>query len=159
MHFLKRGRKGKQRVMSIKLDMSKAYDRVEWDYLEQVLRVFNFPPRLTSLLMLWVRSATYSIMINGEPRSFIQPCRGLRQGDSNSLSPYLFLLCIEGLVSLVNVDAANSSLRGLTVCRGALEINHILFADNSLFFARLRNLFPKAAGNPKTIWVEFGAMY
>lgn len=82
--------------MSIKLHMSKAYDRVEWDYLEHVLRAFNFPSHMISLIMLYVKSTTYSVKVNDEPRGFIQPSRNLRQGDPLSL--YLFLLCTKGLV-------------------------------------------------------------
>lgn len=73
-------------------------------------------------------------MVNGEPRGFIQQSRGLRQG--NPLSPYLFLLFIEGLVSLLNDLVANNSLIGLKVCRGAPNIKHLLFVDDSLIFCK-----------------------
>lgn len=135
VHFLKRGKKEKRGSMSIKLDMSKVYNRVEWDYLEDVLMVFNFPPRMISLLMLCVKSATYSIMVNGEPRCFIQPSRGLRQGVP--LFPYLFFLYTEGLDSLLNFTVADRSLRGLRVCRSAPEINHVLFVDDTLIFCKV----------------------
>lgn len=75
-------------------------------------------------------------MVNGEPRGFIQQSRGLRQGDP--LSPYLFLLFIKGLVSLLNDVAANNSLMGLKVCRGAPNIKHLLFVDDILTLCKAK---------------------
>lgn len=84
--------------------------------------------------MLCVKSATYMVMVDGEPRCFIQLSKELRQ--VVPLSPYFFLLCIEGLVSLLNSVVANKSLRRLRVCQGAPEINHLLFVDDSLIFCK-----------------------
>lgn len=120
--------------MSLKLDMSKTYDKVEWDYLEQVLLILNFPSQFVHLLMFCVKFVAFSMLVSGQLRGLILPRRGLRQGDTPS--PYLFLLCAESLVHLLKMAAVNS-LKGIRVCHGAPKINHLLFVDDSLIFCKI----------------------
>lgn len=56
--------------------------------------------KMVELITGCVLSATFSVLINGIPKGHIIPSRGLRQG--NPLSPYLFLLCTEGLINLLS---------------------------------------------------------
>ena len=67
MHCINQRRKGKEGLMAIKLDMSKAYDRVEWGFLEVMMRKMGFQDRWTSLMMMCVNTVSYSVLINGEP--------------------------------------------------------------------------------------------
>ena len=85
--------------MVVKLDISKAYDQVEWKFLQKIMLKIGLPKQWVNLAMETVRTASYSILINGEAKGFITPSRGIKQGDL--LSPYLFLLCAEGLSSLI----------------------------------------------------------
>ena len=96
---MKRHKTGETGFMTVKLDMSKAYDRVEWGYLENLMRKMGFNERWIGLVIVCVGIVTYLILINGEPQGMIHPMRRIRQGDP--LSPFLFLLCTEGLHGLI----------------------------------------------------------
>ncbi|XP_050207367.1 uncharacterized protein LOC126656793 [Mercurialis annua] len=80
------------------------------------------------------QAVSFSVMINGYPYGYIIPQRGLRQGDP--LSPYLFLLCIEGFSAMLRKGEVDGKLTGGTVCRGIPTINHLFFADDSILFAK-----------------------
>ncbi|XP_042983163.1 uncharacterized protein LOC122312584 [Carya illinoinensis] len=134
IHYLRQKRYGKTGYMSLKLDMSKAYDRVEWTFLQSLMDIMEFHPRFVHLIMCCVWSVSYSVLLNGEPKGPIVSSRGLRQGDP--LSPYLFLLCTEGFISLLNMARLDRSVGGLKICQGAPTINHLLFADDSLVFCK-----------------------
>ena len=99
MYHIRRKKSGKMVEMASKLDMSKAYNRVEWVFLEKIMQKMGFADKWRALIMKCVTTVSYSIKINGKPRGCIVPSRGIRQGDP--LSPYLFLLCVEDLSALI----------------------------------------------------------
>lgn len=134
LHCLRNHKTGDSGFMAIKLNMSKAYDQVEWVYLENLIRKMGFNEKWISLVMVCVKTATYSILVNGEPQGMIHPTRGIKQGEP--LSPFLFLLCTEGPHGLINHAANTGGIKGFSLCRRGPELTHLLFADDRLLFCR-----------------------
>jgi hypothetical protein len=129
-HYMKTRKHGKDGYAAVKLDMSKAYDRVEWEFLERIMRKLGFHERWIRLVMGCISSVKYQVRVNGSLTDVITPQRGMRQGDP--LSPYLFLLCAKGFSSLLNKAEVRGELEGIRICNGAPRFNHLLFADDSL---------------------------
>ena len=114
--------------------MSKAYDRVEWSFVEALLLKFGFDPRWVSMIMKCISSVSYQVLINGKAKGNIVPSRGLRQGDP--LSPFLFILCTEVLISHIQQAELSKSITGIKIAKECPSITHLLFADDSLFFCK-----------------------
>ncbi|XP_058724620.1 uncharacterized protein LOC131596076 [Vicia villosa] len=133
-HWMKKKTKGKRGVMALKLDMSKAYDRLEWDFVTEVLSSMGFPASMVTLIRNCISTVSYKVLINGQPSVTFSPERGLRQGDP--LSPYLFILCFDVFSGLIKHEAAANKIHGISVARKAPVITHLFFADDCLLFAR-----------------------
>lgn len=129
-HFLQRKRSGPVGYAAIKLDMSKAYDRVEWSFLRDMMERLGFDREWIKLIMKCISTVKYQIKVNKDITDIIYPQRGLRQGDP--LSPYLFLICAEGFSAMIHEAELNGSLKGIMICREAPCFSHLLFADDSL---------------------------
>lgn len=92
--------KGKNGNLLMKLDMTKAYDRVQWSFLYAVLRRMCFPEQWIVLVKHYIENSWFSILVNGEPAGFFKSSSGLKQGDR--LSPALLLnIYLEGSINCV----------------------------------------------------------
>jgi hypothetical protein len=118
-----------------KLDLSKAYDRVDWCFLRQVMERLGFHSNFMQWIMTSVTTVQYSVCLNGTDLSPFRPSRGLRQGDL--LSPYLFLLVANCLSLLVKSYEKHGLMSRVRVCRRSPSISHLLFADDSVLFFKL----------------------
>ncbi|XP_060965485.1 uncharacterized protein LOC115720373 [Cannabis sativa] len=130
VHAIKNKTAGKHGIASLKLDMSKAFDRVEWKFLDEVMKKMGFANGWVSLIMSCLTTNRFSFLINGEVTGSLTPRRGLRQGCP--LSPYLFLICAEGISRLLQREQDLGNLHGFKLTRRAPMISHLLFADDSL---------------------------
>ena len=110
IHYMKRKNKGKQGDVAYKINISKAYDKIDWGFLRGIMLKFGFDNRWVDLMMLCVSTVRYNVLVNGREVGPIIPKRGLWQGDP--LSPYLFILCAEGLSSLIKRAESEGVLHG-----------------------------------------------
>jgi hypothetical protein len=125
VHVMRRRKKGRNFSCAVKLDMMKAYDRVEWHYLEAIMSKLGFSDNTVRLILKCVSSVRFTVRVNGELLQYFTPSRGLRQGDP--ISPYLFLLCSQGFTALLNNFGGGHVDRGIRVSSQSPWINHLLF--------------------------------
>ena len=119
--------------MVLKLDMEKAYDKVDRSLLHFILLHINILLNVSKWIMSCVNSTSFAVLINGSPSIFFKGTKGLRQGCP--LSPYLFLLIIEGLSLKLRKAKEDKQISGVKVF-GSIFISHTLFVDDAIIFGR-----------------------
>ncbi|KAG7547788.1 Ribonuclease H domain [Arabidopsis suecica] len=134
LHYLKTSKAQMNCYMAVKTNMSKAYDRLEWGFIQAVLERMGFHPKWTHWIMQCISTVSYSFLINDSVQGCVTPTRGIRQRDP--LSPYLFILCSEVLSGLCRKVQEDGTLPGIRVSLGSPRVNHLLFADDTMFFCR-----------------------
>jgi hypothetical protein len=138
----------------LKIDLSKAYDRVSWLYIRLLLTHLGFEVPFITWIMSCLTSTSFAVLINGSTSPFFTPERGLRQGCP--LSPLLFLLVAEGLSRALTQGKTTGELSGIKISQ-ALSLTHLLFVDDVLLFSGgsrreaetlrdILSLFSKATG-------------
>jgi hypothetical protein len=118
-----------------KLDMEKAYDHVDWNFLLYILKRCGFGERWCSWIKHCISTVWFSILINGSPSGFFSSSRGVRQGDP--LSPFLFVLVMEAFSRIIGAIYSRGLISGFFVGardHGQVEVSHLLFAYDTLVF-------------------------
>lgn len=131
-HKIQYSKNQRDNYCAYKLDLAKAYDRVDWRFLEGALLNLGFHERWVNWVIKCVTSVSFKVKCNDEMLEPFRPSKGLRQGDP--LSPYLFLFVADGLASLLRKEVLGGSLNPLKVAWNSPGILNFLFADDSLLF-------------------------
>jgi hypothetical protein len=114
----------------LKVDFEKAYDSVDWGFLDFVLQKFGFCSKWRAWMRACVCAGSMSVLVNGSPTSEINIKRGLKQGDL--LAPLLFLLVAEGLSLLMNRAVALNRFHPFFVGAGGVLVSILQYADDTL---------------------------
>ncbi|XP_071689267.1 uncharacterized protein [Rutidosis leptorrhynchoides] len=100
-------RKKHDKCLIFKVDLEKAFDCLNWDFLMEVMELMGFGVKWRSWILTCIKSASISILVNGSPMDEFKFERGVRQGDP--LSPFLFIIVAEGL-NLLTKSAVQNGL-------------------------------------------------
>ena len=133
-HYIKKARTKNKGFMGIKLDITKAYDSLEWHFIENTITVMGFPTTIINNIMQCIRFVSFSIIVNGTPTDSFQPQRGIMQGDP--LSPYIFICCTEVLFGLITKSQQDDIIHGISIATNAPSISHLLYAEDNILFCR-----------------------
>ncbi|XP_074342709.1 uncharacterized protein LOC141680358 [Apium graveolens] len=135
-HFIHRKTQGLTGVAGLKIDVSKAYDRLEWRFIEFMLQKFGFPQIWIERVMKCIRMVSYSFLRDGQIFGNVVPQRGVRQGDP--ISPYIYIICAESLSRLMKRYEDVGLVHGCKIARGAPPVSHLLFADDCYLFFKAK---------------------
>ena len=120
--------------MFIKLDMAKAYDRVEWIFLQNILVAFGFCHQWVDWIMSCVTSTSFFVLMNGIPLESFSASRGLRQGDP--IFPYLFIILAKGFGHFLKFCVHQGLIHGWKLSDGLPPLSHLQFVDDTSFMGQ-----------------------
>lgn len=125
--------RGKKGGMILKVDLEKAFDRLEWSFIRATLNCFKFPPKIVSLIMFCVNTSSIEVIVNGRKTEAFLPSREIRQGDP--ISHYIFILCMERLSRIIDAQVNVGTWSPLKISRQEPAISDLFFADDLTLFA------------------------
>lgn len=114
-----------------KVDFAKAYDSVNWKFLEEMMEGFQFNAKWRRWIKACVESASASVLVNGSPCGEFKLRKGLRQGDL--ISPFLYLMVAEGLSLLMQKAVDVGDFKPALIGRKKIVVSHLQYADDTVF--------------------------
>eukprot|EP00253_Pinus_taeda_P029932 PITA_29932 len=117
--------------MLLKIDLSKAFDSICWEYMQKILKAFGFDAAWIRWISSLISSIFFSILVNGIPSSTFHPSRGIRQGDP--LSPFLFVIMAEGLGRSIKAAISIGNFKGISIHQAPTS-SHQQFVDDNMIF-------------------------
>lgn len=115
----------------LKVDLQKAFDSINWDFVLNTLEALEFPSHFRKLVSQCITTTRFSVSVNGELCGYFKGTKGLRQGDP--LSPYLFVIALEVFSQMLNVKFRAGDI-GYHPNTADLEVTHLAFADDLMIF-------------------------
>lgn len=126
--------KGHKRLFAWKIDLSKAYDRMSWRFIEHILGEIGWPLNLIQLIMSCTTFISYQVCVNGELTSSFRPQNSIRQGEP--FSHYLFVLCIEKLSHIIFDIVRQNKWKPMKSSQSSPAVCHLFFADDLILFSK-----------------------
>lgn len=133
-HYINSPASRNRDYMTLKLDINKAYDRVEWSFLWKILLRFGLAHSFVDLIILCVSSVFFSFMLNGARFGELRPERGIHQGDP--FLPYLFICMVEASIGMVNRAEAEGLIHGIKIAIWAPTVTNLCFGNDTLLFCQ-----------------------
>ncbi|GKV15204.1 hypothetical protein SLEP1_g26006 [Rubroshorea leprosula] len=124
----------KQPAFVFKADFEKAYDCVDWSFLDWMMERLGFGTKWRGWIRECLSTARISVLVNGSPTKEFEMGKGLRQGDP--LSPFLFLMIAEGLQGLVKRAVKEEMLHGIEIGKKGLSVSLLQFADDTIIMGK-----------------------
>jgi hypothetical protein len=128
LHAIENGNRECKEFDALKLDLTKTYDRVQWEYLEEVMKRLGFHRKWVQWIMSCVSSVRYSVYFNNMSLDFFTPSHGLRQGG--------FFFVADSLSKLIHDHVSKRNIQELHICRRSPGVSHLLFVDDTLLFIK-----------------------
>lgn len=123
--------KSNWKILLFKADFNKAFDSVNWEYLDSVMAQMNFGLKWRRWINGCLRSARASVLVNGSPTAEFPLTKGVRQGDP--LSPFLFIIAMEGLNVMMKAANEKGIFDGVHIPNTNISLSHLFYADDALF--------------------------
>lgn len=133
-------KRAKHKTLFFKIDFEKAFDSINWAFVDKVLKFMNFSDKWRRWTHGILASARASVLINGSPSKEFQYERGVRQGDP--LSPFIFIIAMEAFTFFMNKGCELELFKGFKTPNSGPCLSHLSYADDVMLIGdwRLENM-------------------